>query len=53
MAQLAASIEKHDILKPLLVRPSNSSYKLVAGERRYRAAYRIGTRNRSRRRSQS
>ncbi|MEA5470245.1 ParB/RepB/Spo0J family partition protein, partial [Spirulina sp. 06S082] len=42
MAQLAASIEKHGILEPLLVRPSNSSYELVAGERRYRAAIELG-----------
>ena len=42
MAQLAASIEKHGILEPLLVRPTNSSYELVAGERRYRAAIELG-----------
>ncbi len=39
LAELAASIEKHGILQPLLVRPMlDGSYQIVAGERRWRAA---------------
>lgn len=39
--QLTASVKKHGILEPLLVRPrsgSSQEYELVAGERRFRAA---------------
>ena len=36
---LASSIAEHGVLQPILVRPhSNGGYKIVAGERRYRAA---------------
>ncbi len=43
LKQLAASIKKHGILEPLLVRPLNATqYQLVAGERRYRAAQLLG-----------
>lgn len=42
MSQLVASVEKYGILEPLLVRPKNSKYELVAGERRYRAAKEVG-----------
>ncbi len=39
LAELAASIEKHGILQPLLVRPMlDGTYQIVAGERRWRAA---------------
>jgi len=39
--ELAASIREFGVLQPLLVRPmSDGSYKIVAGERRYRAARR-------------
>jgi len=39
LAELAASIGKHGILQPLLVRPMpDGSYQIVAGERRWRAA---------------
>lgn len=41
LEQLTASIKKHGILEPLLVRPlanSRNQYELVAGERRFRAA---------------
>ena len=41
--QLVESIKKHGILEPLIVRPvEKDKYKLVAGERRYRAAKEIG-----------
>jgi len=42
LAELQASIEQYGILEPLIVRPANNSYELVAGERRYRAAANIG-----------
>ena len=41
--QLVASVKKHGILEPLLVRPlDQGGYELVAGERRYRAAQEVG-----------
>lgn len=42
MEQLIQSIKEHGILEPLLVRPLDGSYELVAGERRYRAAQSLG-----------
>ena len=43
LADLSASIAKHGILQPLLVRPlPNGAYQLVAGERRWRAARMAG-----------
>jgi len=41
-AHLVKSVQEHGILEPLLVRPLGSSYELVAGERRYRAAHEVG-----------
>ena len=39
LSELAASIKIHDIIQPLTVsRLSNGKYRIVAGERRYRAA---------------
>ena len=42
LAQLTQSVKEHGILEPLLVRPSGTSYELIAGERRYRAAQAVG-----------
>ncbi len=42
LEQLATSIKAHGILEPLLVRPLEEGYELVAGERRYRAAQLLG-----------
>ena len=43
LQELADSIAAHGILQPILVRPqSNGSYRIVAGERRYRAARMAG-----------
>ena len=43
LSELEASVREYGILQPLLVRPmSDGSYKIVAGERRYRAARRAG-----------
>jgi ParB family chromosome partitioning protein len=42
LAQLAASMEQRGILQPIIVRKANGKYEVVAGERRFRAAERIG-----------
>ncbi len=43
LSELSDSIKEHGVLQPLLVRPlSDGSYRLVAGERRYRAARMAG-----------
>lgn len=38
MKELVASVERHGVLVPLLVRPKNGKYEILAGARRYRAA---------------
>ena len=42
LQDLAASIRQHGILQPLSVRRVGNSYELIAGERRLRAAQRVG-----------
>lgn len=42
LAELAESIKQHGVLQPLLVRPHNGSYQLIAGERRMLASKRAG-----------
>jgi ParB family chromosome partitioning protein len=42
IAELTASIAEKGILQPLLVRPSDDGYEIVAGERRFRAAREAG-----------
>ena len=42
LASLADSIRTHGLLQPLLVRDLGGEYRLVAGERRWRAAGRAG-----------
>jgi ParB family chromosome partitioning protein len=42
MKQLTDSVRQHGVLQPLLVRPRNGGFELVAGERRYRAAREAG-----------
>lgn len=39
---LAESIRRHGILQPLLVRPCGKGFRIIAGERRWRAARRAG-----------
>jgi ParB family chromosome partitioning protein len=39
---LATSLQESGVIEPLIVRPVNSRYQLVAGERRWRAAQMIG-----------
>jgi ParB family chromosome partitioning protein len=38
--ELAASIAKHWVIQPIIVRPFQGGYQIVAGERRWRAAQR-------------
>jgi ParB family transcriptional regulator, chromosome partitioning protein len=38
--ELAASIARHGIIQPIVVRPHGGGYQIVAGERRWRAAQR-------------
>lgn len=42
IAELSASIAEKGVLQPLLVRPSEMGYEIVAGERRFRAAKQAG-----------
>ncbi len=44
LAELTASIEASGLLQPVVVRPQNGSYELIAGERRWRAVQRLGWR---------
>jgi ParB family chromosome partitioning protein len=40
--ELAESIREHGLLQPILVRPADKGYELVAGERRFRACTSLG-----------
>ncbi|MCQ2435099.1 MAG: ParB/RepB/Spo0J family partition protein [Oscillospiraceae bacterium] len=43
ITELAESIQKHGIIQPIVVRPiEGGRYQIVAGERRWRAAKRVG-----------
>jgi len=42
IAELAQSIQKHGVLQPIIVKPSQDGYILVAGERRLRAVKKLG-----------
>jgi ParB family chromosome partitioning protein len=42
LAELAASMRASGLLQPVVVRPANGGYELIAGERRLRAADRLG-----------
>ncbi len=44
LAELAASIREHGVVAPILVRRDGGRYRIVAGERRWRAAQRAGLR---------
>jgi ParB family transcriptional regulator, chromosome partitioning protein len=45
LEELSASIRANGMIQPLLVRPCDSGFELVAGERRLRAAQRAGLRH--------
>lgn len=42
LEELIASMRASGLLQPVVVRPRNESYELIAGERRWRAAERLG-----------
>jgi len=42
LIELTASIEASGLLQPVIVRPRNGKYELIAGERRWRAVQRLG-----------
>jgi ParB family chromosome partitioning protein len=42
LAELAASIEESGMVQPILVRRAGSRYQIIAGERRWRAAQKLG-----------
>ncbi len=42
LEELAASIREHGIVEPILVRREGAKYRILAGERRWRAAQRAG-----------
>ncbi len=42
LEELAASIREHGVIQPILVRREGGSYRILAGERRWRAAQRAG-----------
>lgn len=42
IAELAESIASKGVIQPIIVRPVDGGYEIVAGERRYRAAQRAG-----------
>jgi ParB family transcriptional regulator, chromosome partitioning protein len=42
LEELAASIREHGVVEPILVRRSGTKYRILAGERRWRAAQRAG-----------
>ena len=44
LEELAASIREHGVVEPILVRKEGASYRIIAGERRWRAAQRAGLR---------
>lgn len=45
MKELVSSVREKGILQPLLVRPTDTGYEIVAGERRWRAAQEAGLRD--------
>jgi ParB family transcriptional regulator, chromosome partitioning protein len=42
LEELAASIREHGVVEPILVRKAGGKYRILAGERRWRAAQRAG-----------
>ncbi len=42
LADLVASIKSHGVIQPIVVRPADGGYQIIAGERRWRAAQRAG-----------
>jgi ParB family chromosome partitioning protein len=44
LAELTASVREQGIIQPILLRPADGGYEIIAGERRYRAACKAGLR---------
>src|SRR5690606_29843371 len=44
LSELMASISEKGVIEPLVVRQRGSRYQIIAGERRYQAAVRVGLR---------
>ena len=42
MESLVNSIREHGVLQPIIVRPTSKGYKIIAGERRWRASKKLG-----------
>jgi ParB family chromosome partitioning protein len=42
LADLVSSIRSHGVIQPIVVRPADGGYQIIAGERRWRAAQRAG-----------
>jgi ParB family chromosome partitioning protein len=42
LEELAQSIKVHGFIQPIVVRPAGERYQIIAGERRWRAAQRLG-----------
>ena len=42
LEELAASIRSHGVIQPIVVRKAGDGYRIIAGERRWRAAKRAG-----------
>jgi len=42
LAELAESIKEQGVIQPIVVRPVNDTYELIAGERRLKAAEKLG-----------
>jgi ParB family chromosome partitioning protein len=42
LEELARSISTHGFVQPIVVRPAGERYQIIAGERRWRAAQRLG-----------
>ncbi|MDA1185024.1 MAG: ParB/RepB/Spo0J family partition protein [Acidobacteria bacterium] len=42
LAELAASVKANGVIQPILVRRTGSTYRIIAGERRWRASQRAG-----------
>ncbi|WP_027339673.1 ParB/RepB/Spo0J family partition protein [Halonatronum saccharophilum] len=40
--ELGQSIKEHGLIQPIILRPVNEGYQIVAGERRYRATKKLG-----------
>lgn len=45
LGELASSIKEHGVIQPIVVRELDGAYQLVAGERRWQAAQKVGLTN--------